>query len=578
MNNKFLFLVSLLLSVNSLFSQENTANLWYFADHAGISFNTGIPIALTEGQTDIIEGCATLCDEDGSLLFYTDGMNVWNKNHQIMTNGTGLMGNPSATQSAIITPYPQNDSLFIIFTIDAGENYLQNGLRYSVINLNLNSGLGDITSDKNILLSSPVSEKLTAIIKNNQTDYWIIVHEWETNNFLSYSITSNGINTTPIISSIGAVHIGGNPHHLHSVGYMKSNINGDKIAVANYRNSGFFELFDFNKVTGTLSNVETSATNFFRPYGVEFSPSGNILYGSIDGEEYINGKVYQFDLTQANPLDNPILIGSSTSHTPGLQLGPNGKIYVSIKNYGYIGVIDEPEVLGVNCNFIHDAVYLEGKTAWRGFPSLFYYKGFQFFTGSEIDISICDGDSVFLENAYQKIAGTYYDTAQTSLGWDSIINTNLEVLPVAATPIITENSGILLSSSATHNQWYFNESLIAGATNQEYQPFISGTYKVIVNNNNGCSISSDEYSFVYVSVNELDVNFEVYPIPFSNELFVKCKKEFSVNIIDLKGNVIFSRSKMFGLENISLNNMNQGIYIIKIRTKDRLIVRKIVNK
>lgn len=572
---KINLVIIFLSAINFVFSQENTANIWYFADHAGVSFNTGIPLAITDGQTDIIEGCATLCDINGNLLFYTDGMNIWNRNHQVMPNGSGLMGNPSATQSAVITPLPQSDGYYIVFTVDARENSLQNGLRYSIININLDQGLGDITIDKNILLSAPVSEKVTTVIKSNQSDFWVIAHEWGNNNFLSYSVTNNGVNTIPVVSSIGAVHSGGNPSYFHSIGCIKSNMNGDRIAVANYRNSGFFELFDFNEATGILSNVSTSLSNFFRPYGVEFSPSGNYLYGSIDGEEYINGKVYQFDITQASPFNNPILVGSSTKHTPGLQLGPNGKIYVSIKNHGYLGVINNPDSNGVNCNFIHDAVYLEGKTAWRGLPNLFFYKDFEFFTGSEQDIDICFGDSLYLENAYQVVSDTYYDTVQTSLGWDSIINTHLTILPEIITPIISENQAILYSTIAYSYQWYMDGNLIIGAINQYYEPIESGLYQVNIKDEDNCSVFSNEYNYTHIGIDEIENHLKVYPNPFLREIQIEIDEPFELEMLDSKGQTQFLNQFNEGINAIDLTDLKSGIYIMKIRINGKLLVKKV---
>lgn len=559
---------------------QNTANIWYTGSYAGISFNTGLPVALTDGELETLEGCATLCDKDGNLLFYTDGIKVWNKNHQVMPNGNDLLGNPSATQSAIITPYPQNDSLYIVFTVDARENALQNGLRYSVIDLNLDSGLGDVTSEKNILLHTPVSERITSVIKFNQVDYWIIVHEWDSDNYLSYSITHTGVDTVPVVSSVGCVNSGGDSFsQQHSIGYMKSNVNGDKIAVANFRNAGFFELFDFDKSTGILSNAVTSTSNFYRPYGVEFSPSGDILYGSIMGGEYNNGKIYQFDLTQDNPLANPVMIGSSSMHLCALQLAPNGKIYTAIKYYEYLGVIDNPDELGEGCNFIQDAVYLEGNTSGLGLPSLFYYKGFEFFTGSEQDVEICQGDSVFLENTWQVLSGTYYDTLMTNSYSDSIITTHLTILPIAPTPIITEIENVLISSSVSGNQWYYNGNEISGATSQTYQPFADGVYQVSVDDgNNGCLSFSDEYSYLVSNVSNLEYDIDVYPNPFDEKFTVKHNGEYDIGIYDIKGILLYKERKQLGNTNVYTDHLGKGTYILELTLKDGQNIRKLISK
>ncbi len=111
-------------------------NIWYFGENAGLDFNSGSPVALTDGMLNTDEGCASICDTNGSLLFYTDGMTVYNKNHIVMPNGTGLLGHNSSTQSAIIVKKPMSNNLYYIFTVD-GNSGSGGGLSYSVVNLNL---------------------------------------------------------------------------------------------------------------------------------------------------------------------------------------------------------------------------------------------------------------------------------------------------------------------------------------------------------------------------------------------------------------------------------------------------------
>jgi urease alpha subunit len=104
------------LSISSLFAQKE-ANIWYFGANAGLDFNSGTPVALLDGALDTIEGCATISDTDGNLLFYTDGITVFNKNHTIMLNGMGLNGDTSTTQSALIVPKPNDENTYYIFTV-----------------------------------------------------------------------------------------------------------------------------------------------------------------------------------------------------------------------------------------------------------------------------------------------------------------------------------------------------------------------------------------------------------------------------------------------------------------------------
>lgn len=560
-------------------AQENTANQWYFGINAGVDFSTGIPIVTTDGQITGWEGCATVGDVNGDLLFYTDGQSIFNKNHQMMQNGSGMMGNYSATQSSIIVPYPNNDSLFYVFTVDAMDNHLQNGLRYSIVNMNLDAGLGGVTATKNVLLETPVAEKITLINHSNNTDVWVLSHRWDTNEFVAYEITTTGINTTPVVTSIGTVHQGGyssisyNNGWANSIGQIKANMQGTKIALTIYKMNKY-ELFDFNRATGSLSNFYESPDIYPSAYGVEFSPNGNYLYGTTSPST--GAKTYQFDINQANPFDNAYEIFPNGNYHRSIQIAPNGKIYMGRYNYGYLDVINNPNELGSNSNPVEQEIYLSGNTTNGGLPNLFYYKNFQFFTGSEIDTTICEGDSIYIENAYQTIEETYYDTVNSYLGWDSIINTNLTVLPTLQIPIITENTGVLTSSSSINYQWYFNGDIISGATYQDYQPFVTGTYQVVATNTNDCESWSDEYYFIYVGISNFESGIEVYPNPVQDKLIIDNTEPFKIQITDLKGRFVYNEDVMSNTKKIDMSYIKRGLYLIKIISLTDIKTMKIV--
>lgn len=109
----------ILITTICLFSQNSKrTNIWYFGSNAGIDFNTNPPSFLLDGELDTWEGCATLCDTSGLLMIYTDGSTIWNSNHQIMPNATGLGGDNSASQSGIIVPAPESENQLYVFSVD----------------------------------------------------------------------------------------------------------------------------------------------------------------------------------------------------------------------------------------------------------------------------------------------------------------------------------------------------------------------------------------------------------------------------------------------------------------------------
>ena len=153
------FLCSLLVSLTS--SAQKEANHWYFGFGAGLDFSSGTVVVDTNTNMNAGEGCSVISNSSGDLLFYTNGESVWDRNHQTMPNGMGILGNDNSTQAALIIPLPKSDSLYYIFTTESSGQ--PGGFRYSVVDMTLNGGLGDvITGSKNTLLITPVTEQVAA--------------------------------------------------------------------------------------------------------------------------------------------------------------------------------------------------------------------------------------------------------------------------------------------------------------------------------------------------------------------------------------------------------------------------------
>lgn len=402
---------------------QREAGIWYFGIEAGIDFNSGSPVPLTNGKLITKEGCSTISDKDGKLLFYTDGSTVWNAKHNIMPNGTGLFGHLSSTQSAIIVPNPSNPSIYYVFTVDQPsventdsdptndiDDGINNGLNYSEINMNLQGGLGDVNPlKKNIHLLTYTpnitgesafksSEKITAVQHADGNSFWVLAHF--INKFYAFKVGNSGVKKDPIISTSELeVPIGG--YLPNAIGYFKSSPNGKKLAIAHLsvrntnelgprdevvRNTGKVLLYDFNNETGVVSNQVGLLTGT-NPYGIEFSSKSKKLYTTVnlynsDGETE-GSSLFQFNLENSNIPNSKILIKKNDFVAGALQLAIDEKIYRSgYKTYSdgndYLSVINKPEEIGTACNFKLNAVNLKGKKALLGLPpfiqSLFLFN------------------------------------------------------------------------------------------------------------------------------------------------------------------------------------------------------------
>lgn len=365
---------------------QGEANIWYFGDHAGLDFNSGSPVALTDGKIDTQEGCATIADVSGKLLFYTDGITIYNRVHKIMSNGSGLMGNSSTTQSATIVPKPGSSSLFYVFTLDASARI--NGFRYSIVDITLDGGLGAVTTDKNMLIYTPSCEKISIVKHANNKDFWIITHGFDSDVFYAHLLTSSGLDIMPITSKSGIIVTKDSPGY-NSMGYMKISPNGSKLVLC-HQFLGTAELFDFNTTTGTISNSKSLMENSGQLYGAEFSPNSEVLYVA----NIIGKGLYQFDLSVPDIVASKQLIALLPFYVGALQLGPDNKIYIAAYMQSKLSVINSPNVLGLGSDLILNSVDLGGKICELGLPAF----NQSFFFSSDIQFAnTCLGESTQFE-------------------------------------------------------------------------------------------------------------------------------------------------------------------------------------
>lgn len=392
-------IVNLLLLITSItleaqnFGKE--ANQWYFGNFLGIDFNSGTAVPVNGGQVNTTEGVAAISDANGNLLFYTDGITVWNKLHQIMPNGTLLFGDPSSTQSAVIVPKINDPGRYYIFTVDAVKFVFPpatfvdtRGLNYSIVNMALDNGKGDIEV-KNVPLTKNSVEKITAVKHCNNRDVWVLAHDTASNGYYAYLVNPSGINTTPIISNTGSI-LPGLPRvaapRIDSsfLGYMKVSPNGKKIAAAHWNVN--VDLSDFDNATGIVSNT----TSLFPPsavyklfYGVEFSPDCKLLYTSVRnnaGNALNNNELQQYNITlgssaaiiASKQLIRQVFVPNPLGEIYGaLQIGPDQKVYVTKRLTQHIAAINNPNVYGLGCNYVDTAISwsLPNQKCTYGFPS-----------------------------------------------------------------------------------------------------------------------------------------------------------------------------------------------------------------
>ena len=394
MKNIYILIMIAVISLSTTAQQQNWN--WYFGNNAAINFSTGSPVAINGSAMTTNEACAAISDNTGQLLFYTDGITVYNRNNNPMPIGNfTLHGDPSTTQTLIV-PKPGSNSLYYIITADAQAGAM--GINYSIVDMTLNGGMGDVS-----MLNVPMPviglgcEKITAVRNNNGVDFWIIVHGTNSNSFYSYSLTHNGI-SNPVISNVGVVVNNNSTDWEETIGYLKASPNGHKLAAAFPNNIDIVQLYDFNNSTGLISNpISIPFTTSDGPYGVSFSPDNLKLYVTTE----VGGQLLQYDISsgvQSTIIASQYIVSSGVSDSRmALQLGPDGKLYIAEMNTSFIDVINNPTVLGSGCNYVANAVNLGSGTCMLGLPNFIdAYNSFNstsgVYTVTDTTISITCGN------------------------------------------------------------------------------------------------------------------------------------------------------------------------------------------
>lgn len=392
---------------------------WLFGFELHLDMGGSEPVSLLESALSTYEGVASISDENGELLFYTNGVDVWGNDHELMPNGTDLAGHLSSSQSALIVPSPGDEGRYYIFTTSAqasANGGIYDGLAWSMVDMDANGGIGDVVL-KNQLLVAPVVEKLHAVRHSNGMDVWVIVHGWNNDQFHAYLVTCTGVEG-PVTSSAGRPYLdNGDGTRRAAVGCMKVSAQGDRLASVwpHYNADGSSEVrldvltFDTGSgVVGSWLGDEriVPINDNIMPYGVAFSPDGSKLYTTENGlqSSMAYGAIFQYDLSGPEPMDTEVQLISTSMYAFGtLQLAPDGRLMVAqMNNNNTMTCISLPDLAGGACDLQVGSIPLFGGFSTWGLPNFWdTYPTIDLDPLSISDTTRCDGAPIILTVDWQ---------------------------------------------------------------------------------------------------------------------------------------------------------------------------------
>ncbi len=595
-------------------------------DNAGLDFSTGSPVAVRTSMVGWEGGAAVSDPVTGKLLFYSNGEECWNVNGARMLHGDSLLGNSrySALQSSLpisflttmqgvcIIPVLAEPGKYYLFSLVGKSSpvadYSRGALFYSVVDMKLNNGLGDIERGrKNIPLCRDTLSEMMIAIPGDCGDIWLLVHRYGKEDFLTYHITKDGIDSTPVISNIETSLPSAYGPLFNLMGYFQAyaakSPDRKKVAIATVM---LFLICEFDPQTGKVANpIEVPALSG-PTLGSEpcFSPDNSKLYiSNADSIFQLNIGVY--DSLSINRSVKGVAVNTSIDSS-SLKFGRsyanmrlyNDSVYVwfydQYSRYNrYISRINRPNLDGDACGFEQRAVPIhEGTTIVFGLgneavfplpPDTSYSPPTDIATcGQEVlltpgtlyentrwnDGSTEKSLNVHSDGVYWVIqndaCAAYVDTFNVTF-WD------------APDPVINVQERRL---GTTRNyltyQWMWNGTLIPNATDSVYivQDGGNGDYQVIVSNEH-CTDTSGIY--VVTNAGEPTAGFpaddvHIFPNPSKDIVSILYTGKVNILIASLEGKVL---KKENGINQFSVKDLTAGIYFLHVYDrKDRIKVIK----
>ncbi len=602
-------------------------SFWVFGENAGLDLSSGSPTGI---PTTVYgpEGRASVADPaSGRLLFYTNGNKVWNRNQRVMPNGSDLYGNinVSSVQGACIVPVIDSPGKYYVFSVlgitNIGPNFVYptpaGSLYYSVVDMDLDGGLGDIIHNrKNILLdtSKVLSEAMIAIPGNN-CDIWLLVHAYGEPVFKTYRITADGVHPDPVISVAGqqiSAQLPPGFQQPYGAGSMVVSPDRQRIVISSHYSSlASIRMADgaagvlickFDPNTGIVSDAIEIEKNILTYGPAAFSPDSKLLYVPSFDELSINKGEYlfQYDVTSFDSLaisTSKIVIDSGlTKNYQKASLKLYGdSIYVSISQNTSVGVIARPDVRGTGCSYRPSVLPLYyGSTTGYALPNeVVYTMSPDSVYTLAYDTFFCSGISGGLPlhpgiihdgYAYQwntgsadsvltiNEEGTYW--VSYSNGCHFYVDT-FEVQTSDIEAVIRVDT-FNLSTTVPYKtyQWLLNGQVIPGATSAVYTVTENGDYAVVVTDDRGCVDTSEIYKVTNVKgafITDLPgETIRVYPNPAIDEVMVSTPAEINITITSVEGRVV---KRMDKAGSVNISNLQVGIYFMCFYDKDRNLIK-----
>lgn len=549
---------------------------------AKISFNSasGNPNIYFD-SVNIIEfyrSASCIADSNGNFLFAFNGYHAEDYTGERGVNWEMIKDNSEPlSQGHLIIPIPGKTDEFYLFTTNlkyvGGEGVIGViELSRSILKVNEEKRVEVVSGKKQLIADTLDAGKISACKHANGRDWWIIAPVDRINHFYNILLTPNGIDTI-FLQKVNDLY------RAADVGFSCFSPNGEYYVIGanmafNHLDGigNYIDFFHFDRCNGQLYNHQYKYVDTLQPYGVgvEFSPDNKLLYVA-SGSSLFQYEIVYGELAKKRHVAK--YDGYLTEYSPGkfsanyfhqLQLAPDGRIYVGnyttySKDFSTINKPNNPNSSFNRCDFRqHNVLLPRIKTVMPSFPK---------FRLGPIDNSICD--TLDIDN----IPLAYWRYDQDTSNYLRFEFTDLSAYEVEEWIWDFGDPSSLLNNSNEQNPYHLFSS--------------SGTYKVylIARNKNGVDTFYRTIQIGTVSTNDQitkSIKVNLFPNPCNDYLMVDVQdynpEKMYIKLYDQMGKRTNTTRLYQGINFISVNELNSGLYYGTIRENGFVIKREILLK
>jgi hypothetical protein len=437
-------------AINNLYvnSTENILRLDFSSIPPQVSY-----LGLGSGA-NIGEGIAHIENEKGEAIILVNSSGIYDKDGILMPGSQGILAHPSSTE-IVICKKPQSANLFFVIY----NSQLCSRLYYSIIDLSLRSGMGDVTLLNGVLDSGhDYAEGLEIIAKPCSNDLHLLAYQCQSG-FVRFDITTTGFSLPRTVTTVDLGDFGGRgelDYRRGKIGYAIT-----------FSNKAY--LADFSEDTGTMTGghlVSVPSTNGV--YGLEFTADASCVYFTdLDNRDFF-GQVSSPNLFRYRFQDESMMSWTLSNQSPCVGASPQGLGQIEIGKDLRLYV---PVVGGCILYIIED-------------PAL------------NPTIKALETNSVLSAGVSDHIKSEFLDEFVIT---DPIVEASKKDL------VLCPDKTISLSTDPSMGflyQWYHDGSPIAGGTSAVLNASETGAYFLKVTDINGCSKASTVINLTYTTLGE----------------------------------------------------------------------------